>query len=92
MPTDTVRTRGPIVVAVLAAVAHLAVGTFYAASGVLAPMYSIVVLWAWWLTLAWVLLTLARRGSWWTPAVPVVALATWWLVLTLGEQLLGWTG
>jgi len=34
---------------------------------------------------------LALRGSWWTPAVPVVAYATWWLALTLGERFLDWT-
>ena len=90
MPTSAVRAPGPIVVAVLAAATHLAVGVFYAASGLLAPLYAIVVLWAWWLLLAWVLVRLALRGSWWTAAVPVVALGTWWLVLTLGEQWLGW--
>jgi len=66
MPTSAVRAPGPIVVAVLAAAAHLAVGVFYAASGLLAPLYAIVVLWAWWLLLAWVLARLAIRGSWWT--------------------------
>ena len=92
MPTATARARGPLLVAVLAAVAHLVVGVFYAASGLLAPFYAIVGLWVWWLLLAGVLVRLARRGSWWTAAVPVVALGTWWLVLTLGEQFLGWTG
>jgi hypothetical protein len=78
--------------AVLAGVAHLAVGVLYVASGLLAPFYAVVALWTWWLVLAWVLVRLGRRGSWWTPAVPVVAVGTWFLVLTLGERLLGWTG
>ena len=78
--------------AVVAAVAHLVVGYFYLASGLLVPGYALFPLWIWWAVLAWLLVRLARRRSWWTPAVPVVALGTWLLVLTLGEQLLGWTG
>jgi hypothetical protein len=91
VPTDTVRAPGPIVVAALAGALHLVVGYFYLASGLLAPLYGLIPLWIWWVFLAWVLVRLARRGSWWTPAVPVVAAVTWWVVLSLGETLLGWT-
>jgi hypothetical protein len=85
------RPLGPLVLAVLAGLAHLAIGPLYAAAGLLAPGWAVVVLALWWGLLAAVLVHLARRRSWWTPAVPVVALATWWLVLTAGERLLGWT-
>jgi len=67
------------------------VGVFYLASGLVAPLWAVVLLAVWWVVLAAVLLRLARRGSWWTPVVPVVAFGTWYGVLTAGEQLLGWT-
>ena len=91
VPTDTTRAPGPIVVAVLAGALHLLVGYFYAVSGLVVPLYALVPLWIWWVVQAFALLRLALRGSWWTPAVPVVAAVTWWLVLVLGENLLGWT-
>jgi hypothetical protein len=92
VPTLATRPRGPLVVAVLAAVAHLVVGYFYLASGLVVPGYALLPLWLWWALLAWVLFRLARQDSWWTPLVPVVAFGTWLLILTAGEQLLGWTG
>jgi hypothetical protein len=76
----------------LAFIAHVAVGVLYAASGLLAPLWAVVLLDVWWIVLAVVLVRLARHGSWWTPAVPVVAYGTWWAALTAGEQVLGWTG
>lgn len=85
------RPVGPLVLAVLAALAHLVVGFFYLVSGLVAPLWAIVALLVWWVVLAWWLVRLALRRSWWTPAVPVVAFGTWVAVLTLGERLLGWT-
>jgi hypothetical protein len=90
MPTSTVRSAGPIVVAVLSGVLHLVVGYFYAVSGLVVPGYALIPLWLWWIVQAFVLFRLAFRGSWWTPAVPVVAAATWLAVLFGGGALLGW--
>jgi hypothetical protein len=84
-------TTGTWVLAGLSGAAHLAVGVFYLASGLVAPVWAVVVLGLWWVLLAVQLSRLALRGSWWTPAVPVVAFTTWYLVLTAGERLLGWT-
>jgi hypothetical protein len=63
----------------------------YAASGLLAPWYGVVVL-----MLVWVVLfVIATR--WWTPypkrtlLLPVLALVLWFAVLFLGEALFGWT-
>jgi len=75
----------------VSAAAHLLVGVLYLAAGLVAPLWAVVVLDVVWLLLAVVLTRLALRGSWWTPAVPVVAFASWYGVLTAGEQLLGWT-
>jgi hypothetical protein len=82
---------GTWVLAALSGVAHLVVGVFYLSSGLVAPLWAVVVLALWWVLLAVHLSRLALRGSWWTPAVPVVAFATWYVVLTAGERLLDWT-
>jgi hypothetical protein len=82
---------GTWVLAGISGAAHLVVGVFYLSSGLVAPLWAVVVLVLWWVLLAVQLSRLALRGSWWTPAVPVVAFATWFAVLTVGERLLGWT-
>ncbi|MFP5345437.1 MAG: hypothetical protein ACLGIA_00165 [Actinomycetes bacterium] len=81
----------PLVLAALAAVAHLVIGFFYLASGLMAPLWAIVVLLVCWLALAFWLARLALASSWWTPAPPVVAVVLWFGALTAGERLLGWT-
>jgi hypothetical protein len=82
---------GTWVVAGLSAAAHLVVGVFYVSSGLVAPGWAVAVLLVWWVLLAVQLSRLALHGSWWTPAVPVVGFASWYVVLTVGERLLGWT-
>ena len=84
------RSRGPLVVAVVAAVLHLVVGYFYLAGGLVVPGYVLLPLWVAWALLAWWLVSLARRNSWWTPLAPVAAAALFVVVLTVGEQVLGW--
>jgi hypothetical protein len=84
------RSTGVIVVAVLAAVAHLVVGYFYLAGGLVIPGSVLFPLWGLWIVLAAVLVRLALRRSWWTPAVPVAAGAIFIGVLVVGEQVLGW--
>ncbi len=86
------RSRGPLVVAALAAVLHLVVGFYYLAGGLVIPGYVLYPLWAVWLGLAWWLVTLARRNSWWTLLPPVVAAVLFVVVITVGEQVLGWRG
>jgi hypothetical protein len=85
-----IRSRGPLVVAVFAALLHLVVGFFYLAGGLVMPGYALLPLWVIWFLFAWWLVTLARRNSWWTPLVPLAALVLFFGVLTLGEVLLGW--
>ncbi|HYO37181.1 MAG TPA: hypothetical protein VER97_13980 [Geodermatophilus sp.] len=89
MPTET-RSAAPLVLAGVAGVAHLVVGWFYLAGGLVVPGPVLVPLWLVWLGLAVVLVRLAVRRSWWTPAVPVAAAVLFVLVLVVGEQLLGW--
>jgi hypothetical protein len=80
-----------IVLAVALAL-HSGAAFFYLASGLLAPLYAIILLWIVWLVLLAVLIALWRRRPWWSLIVPPVALGLWYVTLTLGEQLLGWTG
>ncbi len=82
---------GPWIVATLAGAAHLVVGFFYAVSGLAIPLYALAPLWIFWIALAFYLLKLAIRRSWWTPAVPVVAAAVLVLTAVIGDAFLGWT-
>ena len=90
MPTDTVRSTGPLVLAVLSGLAHLVVGYFYLVSGLVIPGYVLIPLWILWLVLAAFLIRWALRRSWWTPAIPLGAALFLVLVLVVGDQVLGW--
>ena len=63
----------------------------YAVSGLLAPWYGVALLLAIWA----VLFVVACR--WWTPhpkrtlVLPLIAVAVWFAVLTIGEALFDWT-
>lgn len=70
---------------------HLVLGVGYAFTGLLAPSWAVALLWVIWLALLVAAVMLRRRRPWWTAAVPLVAAALWFLAITLGEQLLGWT-
>ena len=85
------RSAGPLVLAALAGAAHLVVRFFYASAGLIVPGPALLVLWAVWALLAWWLIVLARQRSWWTPVVPVAAVALLAGVITFGESVLGWT-
>lgn len=69
---------------------HLAVGWPYAFAGLLAPPLGVVVLWMIWVGLLLGAILLRHRPLV-VFAVPFVAAALWFLVLTAGEAWLGWT-
>lgn len=80
------------VAAVLIAVfTHLVIGYFYLASGLVAPLWAVALLGVWWLALAYVVVRLVRRRSYLVLLVPVVAAATWLVVMGFGGAVLGWT-
>jgi hypothetical protein len=87
----TRRSVAVLVLAAVAAVAHLGVGFLFAVSGLAVPIYVVAGLLLWWAALTVVLLRLVQRRSWWTPAVPVVGIATWFIVLFGGSAIFGWT-
>ena len=90
MTAVTARSTGPLVLAVLAGLAHLGVGYFYLVGGLVIPGYVLIPLWILWLVLAAFLIRWALRRSWWTPAIPVGAALFLVLVLVVGDQVLGW--
>ena len=80
------------VLGIVGLVGYLAVGVFpYLSSGLVVPAPWLVLLWALWLAG----LFLAWRAFQSRPAMvllfPVAAVAFWFLYITAGEQLLGWT-
>ena len=87
------RTTTPLFVmaVVIAALAQLVVGFFYMASGLMAPLWAIVLLGVWWVLLTYVGVRLVQRRSYLVLLVPLVAVATWFGVMTFGEAVLGWT-
>ena len=80
------------ILALVGLVLYVATGVFpYLASGLVAPLWGIALLWVGWLLGLWVTIRLVRRRSPWALAMPVAALAFWWLVITLGETFFDWT-
>lgn len=76
----------------LAVVLHLAVLPFYAASVLVAPGWAVAGLLVLWALLAGVLVAVGRRRGAPAPVVPVAAVVLWFVLVTLGEQVIGWTG
>jgi hypothetical protein len=64
---------------------------WFIASGLLAPLWAIIgllVLWTAGLALA---LRYRRRRPWLVLALPFTLMIIWFVVITVGERLLGWT-
>jgi hypothetical protein len=91
MTTEATPTAGRVV-SILGLVLYLATGVFpYLASGLVAPLWGIAVLWVGWLVGLWLTIIMFRRRSPWTLAMPVLAIGYWWLIITLGERFFDWT-
>ena len=82
---------GPTVAWWVGLAAHLLMGIWYAASGLVAPPWAVTVLLAIWVALLIVGLRLRTRRPWWMLAVPVLDVAIWVAVVSAGETFLGWT-
>ena len=76
-------------------VLHLAIGVVpFAASGLVAPLWGVVVLFVWWAVMLGVAVRLVRaqpRRPLLVPLVPVVALVGWFAFMSFGGAVLGWT-
>ena len=90
MTTPVRRPVGPLLLAVAAGLAHLVVGFYYLAGGLVIPGEVLVPLWLLWVVLSVVLIRLAVRRSWWTPLVPIAAAAAFVLTLVVGGEVFGW--
>ncbi|HEU4894576.1 MAG TPA: hypothetical protein VFT85_01965 [Acidimicrobiia bacterium] len=93
MSTDTSHATSTTanVLGVIGVVAYAATGFLYLTSGLVVPVPWIAVLWVIWLAgLYWLVRTFRRRRRW-TPVVPIAAVVLWWLFVTIGGTLFGWT-
>ncbi len=77
---------------VLGLVAHVVVGFFYLAAGLVTPMPWLIGFWVAWLVFLAVAIWLLIRHPLWTLLVPVVAFGFIFGGVSLGEAVLGWTG
>jgi hypothetical protein len=76
----------------LAVTAMLVLAPFFFASGLLAPLWGVVVVVAMWAALfALAIVLLVKRRPLWVLPVPLLAVGFWWLFLSLGGKFLGWT-
>ena len=66
------------------------VGYFYVVGGLVVPGVVLIPLWLFWLGLSVLLIRLALRRSWWTPAVLLAAAFVMLLVIVFGDELLDW--
>ena len=83
---------GFAVAAVLAWLAMVPVGFFYAASGLVVPGPYLFGMWAIYLALLAVTFVLTRRRSYLVLVPPVVGAVLWWSIVSAGEAWLDWTG
>jgi hypothetical protein len=71
--------------------AHLGMGVWYAASGLVAPAWAVVGLLVIWVALLLVGLRLRTRRPWLMLLIPVAAVAIWVAVISAGDAFLDWT-
>ena len=91
-PTTSTSWAASRVLGLIGLILYVGTGLFpYLASGLVAPLWGIAVLYAGWLVGLWLTIRLFRRGSAWALAMPVAAVAFWWVVVTMGESVFGWT-
>ena len=80
------------ILALVGVVLYIATGVFpYLASGLVTPVWGFALLYFGWLVGLWWTVRLFRRKSAWGLAMPLASLGFWWLVITVGESVFGWT-
>ncbi|MGD2061170.1 MAG: hypothetical protein PVF87_09915 [Acidimicrobiia bacterium] len=84
--------NGATALGVIGIVLYALVGVFYLFSGLMVPVIPwLILLWAVWVAGIYPLVFVLRNRRIWTPLVAVCAMAFWWLYLTLGDAIGGWT-
>ncbi|MBO3749674.1 hypothetical protein J5X84_26645 [Streptosporangiaceae bacterium NEAU-GS5] len=72
-------------------VGHLCTLPFFAASGLVAPLWAIIVLLVVWAALLAAAIWAVRARSPWGLLTPIVAIGVWFGTISAGEALLDWT-
>jgi hypothetical protein len=92
MPQQSTTTHSPAatISGIIGIALYLVVGFFYLSS-LMVPGPWLFILWGIWLAGIYPLISVLRRRRAWTPVVAVAAAVVWWLFVTIGEALLGWT-
>jgi hypothetical protein len=90
MAQDT-RTVVRYVLGALALAAMLVLAPFFVSSGLIAPVWAVIVLVALWLALFVLGCLWIRRKPLWVVPLPFVAAAIWLGVMSAGGAWLGWT-
>ncbi|HYI44439.1 MAG TPA: hypothetical protein VE174_03120 [Actinomycetota bacterium] len=79
------------IVASIGFVINLVVGViFFAAAGLVAPLYGIVILGIGWFVLLWIAIRMWNRNPRLIILLPLASFFYWVVVVTIGERLLGW--
>lgn len=93
MSSDTSTPTAPLTTAlvVLAIALHAVAGWLVSVSGLLAPLWAIVLLAAVWLGACVPLVRAVRARARWAPLVPLAFFALWFATMTAGDLALGWT-
>jgi len=93
MPSESPRetTVTANVLGVVGLAAYAATAFLYIGSGLIVPGPWIVVLWVIWIAGLYLTTRVFRGARHWTPVVAVGAVSFWWLFVTLGENMFGWT-
>ena len=89
--SSTVATRLARGVGWLGFLTHLAMVLLFAASGLVAPGWAVAGLLVVWFFLVGVSWRMLQQRPLWTLAVPVLDIALWLSVVSLGDAVLGWT-
>jgi hypothetical protein len=93
--TETTTSRrwgtGATVLGIVGIVAYAVAGFLYITSGLVVPSPWLLVLWVAWLAGVYLVIRLFRDRRPWTFLAAAAAVAFWWLFLTLGEAIFGWT-
>jgi hypothetical protein len=80
-----------LVPSVIGAVGLVAVAPFYLSSGLMAPLWAVLLFVAIWVGLAILAVRCFRSRPLVVLALPVLAIAFWWAGMSAGEAWLDWT-
>jgi hypothetical protein len=79
------------IVAVIGFAINLFVGVvFFAAAGLVAPLYGIIILGIGWFVMLWIAIRMWNTNPRLIVLLPLASFFYWFVIVTLGEKFLGW--